>query len=301
MQTQHKHHTGEKSRTEYTRIITPGYPRAKYNRRTKEVKTILHWGQLKLLICEIEFLTKCIQESKSESKELNVVYAGAAPGIHIELYTTMFPEWTFHLYDPRDFTIQETEHIKIYNKYYTPDDAKTVSADIFISDIRTTADEKDVDSDMQLQLQLYEEIKAKFSLLKFRLPWTDGTTIYPDGEIYLQPFVGPTSTETRLMIRGSPSYKQYDHKKYEENLFFYNICIRFRIPMTTAPKINESGLCDCYDCVVCRKVLADYATVGCMTPQQILTEFYRLTGSNIQNRTIQYRKKLEAFRKKHNK
>ena len=36
------------------------------------------------------------------------VYVGAAPGTHITFLCEMFPRITFHLYDPRDFTVKES-------------------------------------------------------------------------------------------------------------------------------------------------------------------------------------------------
>ena len=52
-------------------------PRTPYARRQGEVKTVDHWGQRKLLFSEIEFLTLYGHLAKT------VVYAGAAPGMHI--------------------------------------------------------------------------------------------------------------------------------------------------------------------------------------------------------------------------
>ena len=37
-------------------------------------------------------------------------------------------------------------------------------------------------------------------MLKFRLPWRAGDTEYLDGEVRLQPYAKPRSTETRLLV-----------------------------------------------------------------------------------------------------
>ena len=43
--------------TDLFRILPDNLPRVEYKRRTKEIKTVLHWGQRKLLLTEIEFFT----------------------------------------------------------------------------------------------------------------------------------------------------------------------------------------------------------------------------------------------------
>jgi hypothetical protein len=62
----------------------------------------------------------------------------------------MFPQFTFHLYDPSPFTINDTDKIKIFNEYFT-DDVSAQYANrndiFFLSDIRT-ADYKTIRSDV---------------------------------------------------------------------------------------------------------------------------------------------------------
>lgn len=59
--------------------------------------SVLHWGQLKLLLGEIQFLTPYLHVPN-----LCVVYVGSAPGHHIKvLVDIMPPTWTWELYDDR--------------------------------------------------------------------------------------------------------------------------------------------------------------------------------------------------------
>ncbi len=58
----------------FQRVVDADYPTLPYRRRKGEEKTVVHWGQRKLLLSEIEFLTLYGQEGHP------VVYAGAAPG-----------------------------------------------------------------------------------------------------------------------------------------------------------------------------------------------------------------------------
>ena len=65
----------------------------------------IHLGQRKLLLTEVNFLTGHGDFSK------NIIYIGAAPGHHIEFLSTLFPNHTFYLYDPRDFSIKQNSKI----------------------------------------------------------------------------------------------------------------------------------------------------------------------------------------------
>lgn len=59
--------------------------------------TVLHWGQLKLLLGEIEFLTPYMGV-----EDLCVVYMGSAPGHHIKVLVDMMPKtWKWELYDDK--------------------------------------------------------------------------------------------------------------------------------------------------------------------------------------------------------
>lgn len=68
-------------------------------------RTVHHWGQRKLLLTEIEFLSHClrkIKEAGGNPRDYTVVYAGAADGRHIPfLWNSLFPGVfrEIHLYD----------------------------------------------------------------------------------------------------------------------------------------------------------------------------------------------------------
>merc|ERR1739848_719080 len=96
-------------------------------------------------------------------------------------------------------------------------------------------------------------------MLKFRLPYTDGTTKYFDGEVRL-PVWGPqTTTECRLLVNcDSTSLVDYDHQKLLEQLFYFNTVVRISIyPRKSVPAESRravhstllaAGLCQCFDC-----------------------------------------------------
>ena len=87
--------------------------KAYYERDWERKKGIRHWGQRKLFITELFFLTKY------QNLGDVVIYAGAAPGNHIPFLTELFPQLKFILVDPNKFMISENDKIKIINEYFT--------------------------------------------------------------------------------------------------------------------------------------------------------------------------------------
>ena len=119
----------------FARRLEADAPRLPYRRRKGEVKTVIHWGQRKLLLSEIEFLTLYGELSSSKV----VVYAGAAPGTHISFLSMLFPELKFILYDPAPFTVPESDKINTIQDLFTDEVAKTFEGRnvLFICDIRS--------------------------------------------------------------------------------------------------------------------------------------------------------------------
>eukprot|EP00667_Euglena_gracilis_P012507 EG_transcript_12853 len=218
----------------FVRILPPNAPRLQYRRRKGEVKTTLHWGQRKLLMSEIEFLTLYAAPGDT------VVYAGAAPGSHVQfLAEQMFPTLKFVLVDPADFICRPTNKIIIRQEYFTSATAREFQGRtdiLFVSDIRTADPsklsemevEEFVIQDNAAQKEWYEIIQPKKCMLKFRLPYPDrikGSTPYLAGDIFL-PVWGPqTTTETRLVPHGEQMIS-YCHSKYEEQMFWFNTVYR---------------------------------------------------------------------------
>ena len=232
--------------------ITNDYPRLKYYIRDEDnKKNVIHFGQLKLLLTEIRFLTEYHKLSNI------VVYAGAAPGHHIRYLSKLFPKHQFELYDPCEFdkdiaSDSKYKMINCHRQYFTDKLAKELHDKfggdgkiLFMSDIRTAdyrqmtelENEECITKDNQWQLNWCRLLKPIKAMLKFRLPYPDrikGPTIYLDGEIWIQSFARRSGTETRLIPytdvdKNNYQYdkmKSYDHVKYEEELFFFNEKIR---------------------------------------------------------------------------
>jgi hypothetical protein len=137
----------------FVRILHSEYPRLKYRRRKGEVKTVIHWGQRKLLMSEIEFLTTYARSG------MTVVYAGAAPGTHLSYLSNLFPYVTFELYDPAPFTVRESAKIKIFtgnDGMFTDETAKKYSGRndvLFICDVRSADWQQMEDEDTEEQVK----------------------------------------------------------------------------------------------------------------------------------------------------
>ncbi len=189
---------------------------------------INHRGQRKLLLCELSFLTQ------NDHLSNEVLYVGAAPGHHIHVLAPLFPHKMFYLYDPRDFDKELYKHknIKIYQQFFTNEDAKNYNNCLFMSDIRTTEvdgeeKEKAVIENQEMQRQWCLIIKPKLACLKFRIPYlTESLASYKyfKGIIYLQPWSRFLSNETRLWTNCS-EYKLYN-SDYEKKMLYYNMTYR---------------------------------------------------------------------------
>jgi len=231
--------------TELDLFVNDYDPEEEYRRRNDEEKKAIAYGQRKLLLTLVQFLTQYLDLEKHPNPI--IVYAGAAPGINIRLVTTLFPEVEWHLYDPARFKIKQNSSKKVfvYQDYFTDktaeywksekDNGKSV---YFISDIRTAnymkaknldQNEEQIIKDMEMQMRWVEIIQPIQSQLKFRLPYTGGNRPekmrYLDGLLFKQPYSPQTSTETRL-VPHLGEYKEWDCRKYQSQLFYHNVVIR---------------------------------------------------------------------------
>jgi len=203
------------------------------------------WGQLKLLSCELLFLSLY-------SNDIDIViYVGAAKGTHIYVLANLFNTISFHLYDtmPFDKKLKKCSNITMFNNYFTDTNIKEYNQMgkkyLFISDIRNlTYDRNKINmrknqdmiwKDMLLQQQWLTVLNFKYAFLKFRLPYPEdfvvskyGDTIdYLDGVLFKQPYTSSMSTETRLLVDGSKlKFRKWNLKKYESKMFYHNKIIR---------------------------------------------------------------------------
>ena len=265
----------------FHRILHPDAGRLTYQSQPNYRKTVLHWGQRKLLLSEIEFLTLIGQDDLVNA---TVVYAGAAPSSHTPFLSKLFPTVNFILVDPARFTrelsrrrmedrrlkLETTQYprIKVIQDLFTDALARELKERLagrnifFISDIRRDAyNENMIKDDMTYQSDWHKILGSKRSMLKFRLPWTQqGSTSYLAGDIHL-PVWGPqTTTESRLITQKDRplAERDYNHDTYNNQMFYFRCYTR---PAVYNHDIQGvPGLDHCYDCRAEVHILQEYIT-----------------------------------------
>lgn len=236
------------------------------------MKTVIHWGQRKLLLSEIEFLT-----AYGRSEGDVVVYAGAAPGTHTPFLIKLFPNTSFMLFDPAPFStkLMNGDRVTLRQECFTDEIASEIyelglsDRLLFVCDIRSCdpsiMEEKEVDEhvigDMDSQMRWHNIMRPRRSMLKFRLPWKKGKTNYLKGDIFL-PVWGPiTTTEARLITHECSSEMcEYDNTEYEQQMFHFNTNARvgrYFHNVSVNPR-DSQGLDYCYDCRSEVHILGEY-------------------------------------------
>ena len=221
------------------------------------------WGQMKLLIGDIYFLT--VECGLSQNDKFTYVIAGSYSGEHYAILLSMYKKMILHLWDPKfkKINLDAYKEVAAENKFkiegrliingtkksfetkgfFTETVANTYAEMdniYFASDIRTSKSEKsyptpeEIAKDMEMQANWVKIIKPVKSWLKFVLPYVEigvieeesHRTKYLKGKIIKQVFLSKTSTETRLIPDDDYKEKEYNDKAYESIMFFYNRNIR---------------------------------------------------------------------------
>jgi cap2 methyltransferase len=270
MSNQHcKQATNPRTNIPFERVLKDDAPKAVYYSRKDEPKSVVHWGQRKLLMSEIEFIQMCLTPL---GQRVVVIYAGAAPGTHVAILSEMFPEHRFVLVDPAVFHPKlkvDGDRIITINALFSDELAQALKAEyaewtvLFICDIRSSdhtravgdEDEARIKIDMEAQARWHRLIRPFMSMLKFRLPYSAGTTTYLDGQIYLPVWGPPCTTECRLIVDTDAGEKDYDNIDHERKMFFFNTTTR---PALYDHGIRGCGIDHCYDCKAEIGILRNY-------------------------------------------
>ena len=271
------------------------------NRKTNYTRnrcSVIHYGQRKLLMTEVYFLSKYklqylpplkniiyTKEDVPTDKSIPIIlYMGSAPGIHLKLLCKLFKGVVYHLYDKtpfdKTFTTSKSKNVFIYNTLFLDEEEKKYvklskkGYKIYIiSDIRSfdgIREEKIVGINQDMQNHWITHINPIASMVKFRALYESDSITYLDGKILLQPWVGFTSTETRLIINKPNDGENYKYitistRDFEEKMAYYNNLIRtysyYKHPLTCSGfyyydehelPINKSaiGLDHCISCTL---------------------------------------------------
>ncbi|MEL0211532.1 MAG: hypothetical protein VW891_13310, partial [Novosphingobium sp.] len=217
-----------------------------------KVDAVLHYGQRKLLMSEVGFLSRYGHLSNE------VVYVGAAPGTHIPYLAHLFPGHTFTLYDTRRFHLfshpETKKRIKKVSRYFTDADAQALQGKgvLFISDIRLgdsdAAAAAAVATDKQLQRGWVETIRPAATSHKFRLPWPEGETLYFDAPLQIQAWAPGATNETRQEFEGVPPTKSWNNVEYDRRLNYLNAGLRQWAFYKGSLPAGVPGVDHCFDC-----------------------------------------------------
>ena len=234
--------------------------RIPYETHTALSRNNFHWGQRKLLMSEIMFL---MDYGLKYPKVKTIIYVGGANGQHIPFLRRLFEgyrKYNFILIDPAPFSVEVKEETRkedgftYMRELMTDEMAEDYWEEFkgecfFISDIRTISDDERVLEDMKLQSNWVKIMKPRASLLKFRLSWEKEKQIYlSPSKHYLQIWAPGNSTETRLAVDVSDSFKEMEWNTYEyEDICFYQNTV-YRKQFFPHKIEGVEGLCHCFDC-----------------------------------------------------
>ncbi|CAF4711997.1 unnamed protein product, partial [Rotaria sp. Silwood2] len=216
-----------------------------------ELNTTEYWGQRKLLLSEIEFLT-----SYATDDNCLVVYTGAAPRTHLDYLSSLFPELEFVLIDIEPFVAFKSDKIKIQSECFTEDLAKTFSEKnkniLFICDIRTFSSHNNIAEDIHIDISnqtiWHSTIDPHASLLTFRLPNVSDTILFFEGHLLLDTWTSRRSMECRLIVEKNAQMKTYDNVDFKRAMNNFQNITRTMYYEHDLDTVETEGLDHCYDC-----------------------------------------------------
>lgn len=225
--------------------------------------TTEHWGQRKLFLTEIEFLTRY-----AEDNPYLVVYAGAAPGLHIPFLSQLFPRLEFVLIDEKDFPFQGTEKIRIRSERFSKDLARRYCEDnrkvLFICNVRTYRAQSDATNDLkedlQNQVDWYDTLRPQMSLLNFRHSRELGKLPYLKGHLIIEPWSSRRSTECRLVVEKDAKNIEYKFEDFDEAMRYFQSVTRITYYEHDMDGVENDEFDHCYDCRAEIYILEKYLT-----------------------------------------
>lgn len=213
-----------------------------------EVRVLPEWTQLKNLIVELQFLNAHWSDISHPSPKL--VYVGAAPGGHIVTLASMYPWFTFYLYDsePFDSRLEKMSNVKLYQRFFNDDDIqywKTRSNDLFmIFDIRHSKYRKELPDeeknqylveDLEFQKKCVTTIFPIKSLLKVRFPSQSHSSHYEylDGMAYRHAFSDKQAQDFSLVPHDHVTMRFWNPEIMSAAMTHHNYIIRQSMFLTT--------------------------------------------------------------------
>ncbi|ABI99061.1 poly(A) polymerase small subunit [Deerpox virus W-1170-84] len=216
-------------------------------------KKLPYQGQLKLLLCELFFLSKLQRHGILDGA--TIIYIGSAPGTHIKyirdhfLSMGLIIKWILIDGRKHDCILEGLRDVQLITKFVDESYIKFLkkktfpSKIILISDVRSKRggsepSTNDLLSNYALQNIMVTILKPVASSLKWRCPFPDQWIkdfYIPYGNEMLQPFAPKYSAELRLIsiYSGDPiklrCITKEDALKYEKKMYYLNKVVRNKI------------------------------------------------------------------------
>ena len=203
-----------------------------------------YWEQRKILLSEIEFLTKFAVQN-----DCLVIYAGGASTTHLNYLSALFPQVKFVLIDENCSVTNETDQIEIKSENFTDQLANDYSqmnkALLFICNIGAFTSN---DKDMKNQITWHSIMKPNASLFKFCLPQTQQTIEFLQGQLLLDLWSSKESYECRLIVEKDAKMFEYNCRDIERALIHFHNTTRTMYYEHDFDNIETEGIDHCYDC-----------------------------------------------------
>ena len=256
-------------------------PQEEYKSRRGQEKSTIKWNQRSNALALLSFIN--LYWKPEENPNPVFIYVGPTDTSDINFVATLYPQIQWHIYNPGAKKIRFPSTVKVKKHSQLFDDTMAqswVGKDVyFIVNIRSgdATDEGTNLKDLRDQQHWVQIIKPLVALLRFRLPYPTASSTsmsYLAGLVYKQPWLGPSSTDTKLVVtRGQIKNEQYamyqwDLKKYEGQMYYHNSVTRendrffnpFNTPETTGarqepfpPELNNQ-----WDSLAELTILQDY-------------------------------------------
>lgn len=256
--------------------------RLKYEEnKNRDMLAIKYQGQIKLLLCELEFLAKIDIISLAP---VTIVYAGCSPFTHgpkiLQFYKDYDIKWI--LIDPRsiDSKCLKYKNMKYIQSLLTEELCKDISSNneniVLISDIRASEYEsiksEDIRRDQDLNNMFIKLLNPIYSFMKFRYPFPNqylDISVPVPNECFLQAFSKYDSTESRMLLSKVDKFitsTLEDSQEYEEKFFYYTSNIkRFKVVNKSLTDNMIGWNCKCYDCVLMFDIFAKFKFTNNLT------------------------------------
>jgi len=241
-----------------------------------------HWGQRKLMITEIRFLTECVSVGGSDM--ISVLYAGCRPGWHISGLLDLFPTVKIlgiDLEPPGSDLHPRFEYAQMRLEDVPPETFQMV--DHMIADIGTSRSLNEISDHLHIMVEAGRKVR-RTSMIKLRLDHMEDSILIPEGDIHLSPWRGRFSDECRLVFDSGAHLRFLNTGLMRRRMYYFNRHCR-----TSVQRGRESLLiaCPCHDCNLETAILQRHLEVsGSATPIAYLSRMVSIWCSGPLDRTL---------------